>query len=47
MSVVKVRDFAHGRLSAAKGGRLISAEEGLWEQWGEKAPETFIARICP
>jgi len=35
------------RLNARNGSNLISAEEGLRSQWGERAPQKFIERVCP
>jgi hypothetical protein len=35
------------RLNAANGGNLISAEEGLRSQWGERPPERFIGHASP
>jgi catechol 2,3-dioxygenase-like lactoylglutathione lyase family enzyme len=35
------------RLNARNGTNLISAEEGLRSQWGERAPQKFIERVCP
>lgn len=35
------------RLNAANGGNLISAEEGLQSQWGERPPERFMGHASP
>jgi catechol 2,3-dioxygenase-like lactoylglutathione lyase family enzyme len=35
------------RMNAADGGHLVSVEEGLRSQWGERAPEKFIHRVSP
>ena len=35
------------RLNARNGTNLISAEEGFRSQWGERAPQKFIERVCP
>jgi catechol 2,3-dioxygenase-like lactoylglutathione lyase family enzyme len=35
------------RLNAANGGNLISAEEGLRSQWGDRPPERFIGHASP
>jgi hypothetical protein len=35
------------RLNAKNGTNLISAEEGFRSQWGERAPQKFIERVCP
>ena len=35
------------RLNAKNGTNLISAEEGLQSQWGERPPQRFIERVCP
>ncbi len=35
------------RLNAANGGNLLSAEEGLQSQWGERPPERFIGHASP
>jgi catechol 2,3-dioxygenase-like lactoylglutathione lyase family enzyme len=35
------------RLNARNGSNLLSAEEGLGSQWGERAPDKFIERVCP
>ena len=35
------------RLNVKNGSNLISAEEGLISQWGERPPEKFIGRVCP
>lgn len=35
------------RLNAANGGNLISAEEGLQSQWGDRPPERFIGHASP
>jgi hypothetical protein len=35
------------RLNAANGSNLLSAEEGLNSQWGERAPEKFLDHITP
>ena len=35
------------RLNARNGSNLLSAEEGLGSQWGERAPAKFIERVCP
>jgi hypothetical protein len=35
------------RLNAKNGSNLLSAEEGLVSQWGERPPEKFIQRVCP
>ena len=35
------------RLNARNGSNLISAEEGLRSQWGERPPQKFIERVCP
>ena len=34
------------RLNAQNGSNLISAEEGLVSQWGERPPEKMLNRIC-
>lgn len=34
-------------LNAANGSNLISAEEGLGSQWGERAPQAFIQHCTP
>jgi hypothetical protein len=35
------------RLNAKNGSNLLSVEEGLRSQWGERAPQKFIERVCP
>jgi hypothetical protein len=35
------------RLNAKNGSNLLSAEEGFRSQWGERAPQKFIERVCP
>jgi catechol 2,3-dioxygenase-like lactoylglutathione lyase family enzyme len=35
------------RLNAANGSNLISAEDGLVSQWGERPPQKMLERICP
>jgi catechol 2,3-dioxygenase-like lactoylglutathione lyase family enzyme len=35
------------RLNVRNGSNLLSAEEGLVSQWGERPPEKFIQRVCP
>jgi catechol 2,3-dioxygenase-like lactoylglutathione lyase family enzyme len=35
------------RLNAANGGNLVSAEEGLRSQWGDRPPERFIGHASP
>ena len=35
------------RLNAANGGNLISAEDGLKSQWGDRPPERFIGHASP
>ena len=35
------------RLNAENGSNLISAEEGLISQWGERPPQKFLERVCP
>ena len=35
------------RLNAKNGSNLLSAEEGLQSQWGERPPQKFIERVCP
>jgi len=35
------------RLNAQNGSNLLSADEGLVSQWGERPPEKFIQRVCP
>ena len=35
------------RLNAKNGTNLISAEEGLQSQWGDRPPQKFIERVCP
>ena len=35
------------RLNTKNGSNLLSAEEGLVSQWGERPPEKFIQRVCP
>jgi catechol 2,3-dioxygenase-like lactoylglutathione lyase family enzyme len=35
------------RLNAKNGSHLLSAEEGLVSQWGERPPQRFIERVCP
>lgn len=35
------------RLNVKNGSNLLSAEEGLVSQWGERPPEKFIQRVCP
>jgi len=35
------------RLNVENGSNLLSAEEGLVSQWGERPPERFIQRVCP
>jgi catechol 2,3-dioxygenase-like lactoylglutathione lyase family enzyme len=35
------------RLNAKNGTNLISVEEGFRSQWGERAPQKFIERVCP
>jgi len=35
------------RLNVRNGSNLLSAEEGLASQWGERPPEKFIQRVCP
>jgi catechol 2,3-dioxygenase-like lactoylglutathione lyase family enzyme len=34
------------RLNARNGSNLISAEDGLLSQWGERPPEKMLNRIC-
>ena len=34
------------RLNTANGSNLLSAEEGLVSQWGERPPEKMLNRIC-
>jgi catechol 2,3-dioxygenase-like lactoylglutathione lyase family enzyme len=35
------------RLNLKNGSNLISAEEGLISQWGERPPQKFLERVCP
>ena len=35
------------RLNVKNGSNLLSAEEALISQWGERPPEKFIQRVCP
>ena len=35
------------RLNAKNGTNLIPVEEGFRSQWGERAPQKFIERVCP
>jgi catechol 2,3-dioxygenase-like lactoylglutathione lyase family enzyme len=35
------------RLNAKNGSNLISAEDGLISQWGERPPQKFLERVCP
>ena len=35
------------RLNVKNGSNLISAEEGLVSQWGERPPQKFLERVCP
>jgi catechol 2,3-dioxygenase-like lactoylglutathione lyase family enzyme len=35
------------RLNVKNGSNLISAEEGLISQWGERPPQKFLERVCP
>jgi len=35
------------RLNVKNGSNVISAHEGLRSQWGERAPQKFIERVCP
>ena len=35
------------RLNAANGGNLLSAEEGLQSQWGDRPPEKFRGKASP
>jgi len=35
------------RLNLKNGSNLISAEEGLISQWGERPPQKFLDRVCP
>jgi catechol 2,3-dioxygenase-like lactoylglutathione lyase family enzyme len=35
------------RLNVGNGGNLVSAEEGLQSQWGERPPEKFITHVSP
>jgi catechol 2,3-dioxygenase-like lactoylglutathione lyase family enzyme len=35
------------RLNAKNGSNLLPAEEALGSQWGERAPQKFIERVCP
>ena len=35
------------RLNAANGSNLLTAEEGLNSQWGERAPEKFLNHASP
>ncbi len=35
------------RLNAANGGNLVSAEEGLRSQWGDRPPEKFVGHVSP
>ena len=35
------------RLNVKNGSNLLSAEEGLVSQWGERPPQKFIERVCP
>ncbi len=35
------------RLNTANGGNLVSAEEGLRSQWGDRPPEKFIGHVSP
>jgi hypothetical protein len=35
------------RLNIRNGSNLISAEEGLMSQWGERPPESFINHATP
>lgn len=35
------------RLNAANGGQLVSAEEGLQSQWGDRPPERFLGHASP
>ena len=34
------------RLNVKNGSNLLSVEEGFASQWGERAPEKFISRVC-
>ncbi len=35
------------RLNVKNGSNLLSAEEGLVSQWGERPPEKFLQTVCP
>jgi len=35
------------RLNVKNGSNLLSAEEGLVSQWGERPPEKFLKTVCP
>jgi len=35
------------RLNVKNGSNLISAEDGLISQWGERPPQKFLERVCP
>jgi catechol 2,3-dioxygenase-like lactoylglutathione lyase family enzyme len=35
------------RLNAKNGSNVISAEDGLISQWGERPPQKFLERVCP
>jgi catechol 2,3-dioxygenase-like lactoylglutathione lyase family enzyme len=35
------------RLNTSNGGNLVSAEEGLRSQWGDRPPERFIGHVSP
>ena len=35
------------RLNVKNGSNLLSAEEGLVSQWGERPPEKFLRTVCP
>jgi len=35
------------RLNAKNGTNLIPVDEGFRSQWGERAPQKFIERVCP
>ena len=35
------------RLNVHNGGNMVSAEEGLRSQWGDRPPEKFIGHVSP
>ncbi|MGY8938220.1 MAG: hypothetical protein ACKVG6_19510 [Alphaproteobacteria bacterium] len=36
-----------GRLHVSNGGNLVSADEGLQSQWGDRPLEKFISHVSP